>query len=69
MSNNESNTAGIVSLVCGIVGFFIFGLILGTVAIISGAMSADTPIGKAGLIVGIVDVVAVIFFLIVSAGI
>ena len=53
----------IASLVLSIVGFWIFGIILGTLAIIMGAISWERGLGKAGLIIGIVDVIGAIIFI------
>lgn len=69
--NGESTTSGkaIGSLVCGIIGFFICGLILGIVAIVLGKQAMgeiDTSGGAiggrglalAGIIMGVIDLVA-----------
>ena len=53
----------IASLILGIVGFFVYGIILGTLAIIFGALSWEDRMGKVGFIIGIIDVIAVLFFL------
>jgi hypothetical protein len=63
MQNKEDlKGLGVVSLVCGIVGFWIFGIILGIVAIITGALSWGTKIGKVGFVLGVIDVVGVLVF-------
>lgn len=52
--------AGVASLVMGIVGFIMFGIILGPLAIIFGAIawSKDKDkLGLAGLILGIIDLI------------
>ena len=50
------------ALVCGIIGLFIFGLILGIIAIVQGsrAKKLGYPGGKAtaGIVLGIIDIVA-----------
>lgn len=56
----------ITSLILGIVGFFVYGIIFGTLAIIFGALSWEEKMGKAGFIVGLIDVIAVLFFLSLS---
>ena len=50
-------TAG---LVCGIVGLFLLGFILGILAIIFGSIanSRGNPSGKTGIILGIIDIFA-----------
>ena len=53
----------ITSFVLSIVGFWIFGIVLGIIAIITGALSWEKGLGKAGLIIGIIDVIGVLFFL------
>ena len=57
------NTVGNISLITGIVGFFIFGIPLGITSIILGIKAIDSSAGKIGLTIGIIDVVAVILFL------
>lgn len=49
-----------VSLITSIVGFFVFGLILGIVAIVTGAMSWEKGLGKVGFVIGIIDVVGLL---------
>jgi hypothetical protein len=66
---SESNTFGIIAIICGIIGFFIFGLILGIVAVILGyygrQRDANPTWGLVGLILGIIAIAgwAVAFFL------
>ena len=65
MLNNVLSTA---SLVCALVGFFVFGLILGTVAVILGLISllqgsqTNRNSAIAGIIIGVIDVIYVLFF-------
>jgi len=54
---------GIASLICGVIGFFIFGIPLGFAAIITGVLSLETKLGKAGLIIGIIDIIGVMLLL------
>jgi hypothetical protein len=56
-------TMGIISLIFGILAFFIFGLIFGIIAIIFGALSMSTGLGKTGLILGIINVGIILLFL------
>jgi len=61
------------SLICGIVGLLLFGIILGPLAIIFGAIGLGNanknPIGAgkgmaiAGLVLGVVDLLVVLVFL------
>ena len=56
-----ANSAATASLVCGIIGFFIAGLILGIVAIVQGnkAKRLGYPGGKAtvGVVLGVIDII------------
>ena len=56
------------SLVCGIVGLLILGIILGIIAIVTGnqalKIEPDNKKAKAGRILGIIDIVAAIFLVI-----
>lgn len=63
MNENKQNVLSIISLVTGIVGFFIFGIILGIVALITGALSWDEKLGKVGVVLGIIDIVGVLILL------
>lgn len=57
MENNKEGLA-ITSLVTSIIGLFVFGLPLGIIAVITGYLSKDvSKVGKAGFIIGIIDVV------------
>ena len=59
----KTNGLAIASLICGLIGLFIFGLPLGIVAIVLGAVSFDSGLGKAGTFVGIFDVVMILLLL------
>ena len=63
MKENSQKTLSVVSLVTGIVGFFIFGIILGIVALITGALSWEEKLGKVGVVLGIIDIVGVLILL------
>ncbi|VTY01882.1 DUF4190 domain-containing protein [Rothia mucilaginosa] len=62
----KAKTLSIVSLVSGIVGLFIFGYILGIVAIVTGRLAMNNPELKsrgmaiAGTVLGIVGIVLMI---------
>jgi hypothetical protein len=63
LKNEKSiSTWATVSLVCSIVGLFAFGLILGIVAIIAGSYAWERGTAKAGVIIGIIDVVLLLLF-------
>jgi len=74
-TQSRSNGMAIAALVCGIIGLFIFEVILGVLAIIFGGIAlsrANRGAGRrgmalAGLILGAVDVVLFIVILAVSA--
>ena len=64
MENQKNNNGfAIASLVLGIIGFFIFGFILGGLAIIFGAISWNKGLGKAGVILGIIDIIGLLLVL------
>jgi len=67
-SQKEGGGWAIASLACGVTGLLVAGLPLGICAVIFGVlgMSQDRPLqglAIAGLIIGIIDVVAVLIFL------
>jgi hypothetical protein len=74
-TRSRSNGMAIAALVCGIIGLFIFEVILGVLAIIFGGIGlsrANRGAGRrgmalAGLILGAIDVVLFIVILAVSA--
>jgi hypothetical protein len=60
----NDNTKGIIGTILGIVGFFILGIPLGTAAIILGAIEQPkTGWSWAAIIIGIVDIVALLALL------
>ena len=68
---NKADGKAIGSLVCGIVGLFIFGIILGIIALVLANKSikenGPTTAAKAGRILGIISIV--VFFIMLIAGI
>ena len=68
-ADEQASKAATSSLVCGIVGLFVAGIILGIVAIAQGnkAKQLGYQGGKAtaGIVLGIIDIVLVVLFLIV----
>jgi len=61
---DAGNSNAIISLVCGIVGFFFLGIVLGTVAIITGNIAKKqgyTGIKATfGIVLGVIDIVLMI---------
>ncbi|MFF0091171.1 DUF4190 domain-containing protein [Streptomyces canus] len=73
-SSSRTNGLAIASLSCGIIGLFILNIVLGPLAIIFGAVARrqaavknGAGMAKAGIILGIVDVVLWIVLLAVAA--
>ena len=68
-ADEQASKAATSSLVCGIVGLFVAGIILGIIAIAQGnkAKQLGYQGGKAtaGIVLGIIDIVLVVLFLIV----
>ena len=68
---NKADGKAIASLICGIVGLFIFGIVFGIIAIVLSNKSIQTngPTGvaKAGKILGIICII--FFFIALIAGI
>ncbi|HEY1914710.1 MAG TPA: DUF4190 domain-containing protein [Streptosporangiaceae bacterium] len=72
---NSSNGLAIAALVCGIVGLFIFEIVLGPLAIIFGGLglrnasrgASRRGFALAGLIIGIIDVLVFILFLAIAS--
>lgn len=64
MEDKNSNALGIISIVTGMVGFFVFGFILGTISAITGFIGwKKSDLAKAGAIIGVIDIVALLFLL------
>ncbi|MFJ8824700.1 DUF4190 domain-containing protein [Streptomyces sp. NPDC102467] len=73
-SGSRTNGLAIAGLVCGIVGLFFLSVVLGPLAIIFGALAlrqkAATGGGgmaKAGLILGVIDLILFIVMIVVAA--
>ncbi|MEU7471806.1 DUF4190 domain-containing protein [Streptomyces sp. NPDC044984] len=72
-SGSRTNGLAIASLCCGIIGLFFLNIVLGPLAIVFGAVARrqaggnGTGMAKAGIILGIVDVVLWLVLLIVAA--
>jgi hypothetical protein len=60
----RNNTLGIISLITGIVGFFLFGIILGIVALVTGLVEKPkSGMAVAGIVLGIIDIIGAIVFI------
>ena len=70
VSSGAKALAGI-SIVCGIVGLIVFGIPLGIVALACGipALAMGAQGGKAGIILGILDIVLAIAILFLLSGV
>ncbi|WP_062645023.1 DUF4190 domain-containing protein [Streptomyces maremycinicus] len=71
---SRTNGLAIASLCCGIVGLFVLNIVLGPLAIVFGVVSRrqasvanGAGMAKAGIILGIVDVVLWVLLLILAA--
>ncbi|MYV98768.1 DUF4190 domain-containing protein [Streptomyces sp. SID3343] len=70
-----SNGMAVAALTCGIVGVFLFNIILGPLAVIFGAVglrrsragARNAGMAKAGIILGIVDIALFVLLLILAA--
>ena len=60
MNENQQKTLSVVSIITGIIGFFIFGIILGIISLITGLLSWEEKLGKVGVVLGIIDIVGVL---------
>jgi len=65
--DKETNGLAIASFICSIIAWFIFGLPLGILAVVFGAISlskqAYRGLGIAGLIIGLFDIIIVLIYL------
>jgi hypothetical protein len=73
-SGSRTNGLAIAGLVCGIVGLFFLSFVLGPLAIIFGALAlrqktanGGAGMAKAGLVLGIIDVILFIVMIVVAA--
>jgi hypothetical protein len=72
-SGSRTNGLAIASLCCGIVGLFVLNIILGPLAIVLGVVSRrqaggnGSGMAKAGIVLGVVDVVLWLVLLLVAA--
>ncbi|MFD7137126.1 DUF4190 domain-containing protein [Streptomyces sp. NPDC059894] len=74
-STSRTNGLAIASLCCGIIGLFLLNIVLGPLAIVFGAVALrqaaagnGAGMAKAGIVLGVVDVVLWVTFLAVAAG-
>ena len=68
--NKELNVLGLISMIIAIVGLFIFGipcgvtsLILGIIGIVTAGETKGKGMAIAGIVVGAIDLVAVLWFI------
>ncbi|MEU5636027.1 DUF4190 domain-containing protein [Streptomyces rishiriensis] len=73
-SGSRTNGLAIASLCCGIVGLFLLNIVLGPLAIVFGAVARrqasvrdGAGMAKAGIVLGVVDVVLWLLLLAVAA--
>jgi hypothetical protein len=73
-SRSRTNGLAIAGLVCGIIGIFLFNVILGPLAIVLGAVGLRQAgvkggggVAKAGIVLGIVDLVVFAVLIAVAA--
>ena len=59
----EKQTTGLIGIIFGVLGFFIFGIPFGIIAVILGATSLDETSGKCSLVLGIIDIVGVLILI------
>lgn len=68
--NNKPDGKAKASLICGIIGLFVLGIILGIIALVQANKSirenGPTGMAKAGKVLGIIDIVAFFVILIVQ---
>jgi len=64
----KNNSMAVGSLICGIIGFFFFGFILGIIAISLGVQGRKIPyrsgMATAGLVLGIIDIIGWLFLMV-----
>ncbi|MGV9255576.1 DUF4190 domain-containing protein [Streptomyces sp. NPDC003697] len=73
-SRSRTNGLAVASLVCGIIGLFLFNIVLGPIAIVLGfvglrqaSAKGGGGMAKAGIVLGIVDLVLFFVLMAVSA--
>ncbi|MEZ3177294.1 DUF4190 domain-containing protein [Streptomyces pimonensis] len=73
-SGSRTNGLAIASLCCGVVGLFVLNIVLGPLAIVFGAVARrraavknGAGMAKAGIVLGVVDVVLWLVLLLVAA--
>ncbi|MEU9200899.1 DUF4190 domain-containing protein [Streptomyces sp. NPDC048332] len=73
-ARSGTNGFAVASLICGIIGLLFFGVVLGPVAIVLGAVGlrqlsakGGTGMAKAGLVLGVIDLLIVVVLVIAAA--
>ncbi len=67
--DNSTDTWGIVSLVMGIIGFFLLPILLGPIGLISGLKSKKSAFGIVGIILSSIQILYVVGSLIMVASV
>ena len=60
MEENRKKNLAIASLILSIVGIFTYGIFMGGLAVVFGAISLERGMGKVGMIIGIIDIALVL---------
>ncbi|MEU1351175.1 DUF4190 domain-containing protein [Streptomyces sp. NPDC005775] len=73
-ARSGTNGFAVASLICGIIGLLFFGIILGPVAIVLGVVAlrqvsakGGNGMAKAGVVLGVIDLVLVVVLMIAAA--
>ncbi|CAL9342804.1 hypothetical protein SUDANB58_00302 [Streptomyces sp. enrichment culture] len=73
-TGSRTNGLAIASLVCGIIGLFLFNVVLGPIAIVLGVVGmrqaparGGAGMAKAGIVLGVVDLVLFLVLMAVAA--
>nr|WSW68580.1 DUF4190 domain-containing protein [Streptomyces sp. NBC_00995] len=73
-ARSGTNGFAVASLICGIIGLLFFGIVLGPVAIVLGVVGlrqlsakGGTGMAKAGLVLGVIDLLIVVVMVIAAA--
>lgn len=60
----KSSSLGVISFIFSIIGFFLFGIPLGIISIVLGAIEEPkTKLAVAGIVIGIIDIIGALIVL------